>query len=117
MEKIVSSAILDDAKVDEGQLRVEALRDLEDPHLRALERRLYRAEKQVSRLRQGTVRGNQGPVLAGRSRCLVSRTDPGAGRAHRDWVDQPPTPDQFVVYSGPNGINDFGRSLLDELRV
>jgi len=38
LSKIVSAAILDDARVDETQLLVMALRDLEGPHVRALTR-------------------------------------------------------------------------------
>lgn len=41
---VISEAVLDDARVDESLLYVQALRDLDAPHLRALER-IARAEE------------------------------------------------------------------------
>jgi len=38
LSKLVTAAILDDARVDEAQLLILALRDLEGPHIRALTR-------------------------------------------------------------------------------
>ena len=38
LARAIAAAVLDDAKVDESHLYTEALRDLDAPHLRALER-------------------------------------------------------------------------------
>lgn len=47
LARLISAAVLDDAKVDESLLFVLALRDLDGPHLRALER-LRRAQDEVA---------------------------------------------------------------------
>jgi hypothetical protein len=45
LARLISAAVLDDAKVDEGLLFVLALRNLDGPHLRALEAMIRAAEK------------------------------------------------------------------------
>jgi hypothetical protein len=47
LARLISAAVLDDAKVDESLLFVLALRDLDGPHLRALER-LRRAQDEAA---------------------------------------------------------------------
>jgi hypothetical protein len=113
LARVIGTAVLDDAKVEDGQLLVQALRELDAPHLRALEaiRRAY---------------DGAGPVEPGDER----------GRAARDAALSAVTQDMSVplratlVRTGTvdlnkgffgnsdivDGLTEFGRTLLNDLR-
>jgi hypothetical protein len=112
LARIVAAAVLDDARVDAATLFVLALRDLDAPHLRALER-MRRAEDSVER-QDGVTRLNDAEVT--KAVRQVSEVEPDAvnsalvraGVAHivgSSWGGQPV----------PGMISDFGRDLLHYL--
>lgn len=113
LARVIASAVLDDAQVDSATLIVLALRDLDAPHLRALER-IKRAEDSVER-RDGVTRLNDADVT--QAVREVSAAEPDAvnsalvrtGVAHivgSSWGGQPM----------PAMISDFGRDVLHYLR-
>lgn len=114
LARVVANAVLDDAKVDESELIVQALRDLDGPHLRTLER-IRHAEDTADRdprwgistrseARSGAVREagdlESAPVIA-----VLIRTGTviqGAVPGDRDRL-------------GINSVSPFGRALLTDL--
>lgn len=102
LAKVVSAAILDDAALDGAQLRVEALRDLDAPQIRALERlqRLLNEHKEENDAYHAAVQqvwdSEPHPVRAALTRNGVAFT--------------PSAPDTHGF-----GITNFGQSLLWEL--
>jgi hypothetical protein len=103
---VVSAAILNDAALDAAQLRVEALRDLDVPQIRALERlqRLlneYKEEKEESAYCDEAVQ-------------QVWASEPQSIRAALARTGVAFTSRVAHVYA-IEGINEFGQSLLWEL--
>lgn len=116
--RVVAAAVLDDAKVEDGQLLVQAVRELDAPHVRALEaiRRAYDgdvmrdpaqpvpddAEEHERKLRQSAAQAATGgmpdPVHAALVRTGTVRT--------------------AATYDGGlaiTNVSPFGRTLLDDL--
>lgn len=103
LAKVVSAAILDDTNLDEAQLRVEALRDLDAPQIRALERlqRLLNEHKEENDAYYAAVQqvwaSEPHPIRAALIRTGVAFT----------------FPENYGL--GVDGITEFGQSLLWEL--
>jgi hypothetical protein len=100
LARVVANAVLDDAKVDESELIVQALRDLDGPHLRALER-LRHAEDSAH------------------------TDDAGKSAAVQEAAKQEPAPIRAVLsgtgavipapFGGIFRVSPFGRTLLTDL--
>ncbi len=106
--RVVGAAVLDDAKVEEGQLLVQALRELDAPHLRGLEavRRVCDSQQPA----EVTGDSRQAHQLACKQ-AGESLPDPGKGALVR-------TGTLFVdtgVMSPPTEVTRFGRALLADL--
>jgi hypothetical protein len=99
LARVVANAVLDDAKVDESELIVQALRDLDGPHLRALER-LRQAEDSA-------------------------HTDNEKSAAVQEAAKEEPAPIRAVLsatgavtpapFGGIFRVSPFGRTLLTDL--
>lgn len=114
LARLISAAVLDDAKVDESLLFVLALRDLDGPHLRALER-LRRAQDEagaktyehyqdrasgMQKAVSGAAAEEHEAVLAALVKWDVARV-------------------MGMTYGGaliPGEVSPFGLALLDHLR-
>jgi len=100
---VVSAAILDDAALDGAQLRVGALRDLDAPQIRALERVqcLLNEHKEENEAHYAAVRqvweSEPHPIRAALIRTGVAFT---LGNTYGSQIE---------------GITEFGQSLLWEL--
>lgn len=114
LAKVVAKAVLDDAEVEPGQLLVQAFRDLDAPHLRALAR-LRNAEDAATAV---NIDGETRDVRSDR----ISDAVLNAGRAEptpilaaliRTGVIYPAT----LVGGGvaAHGVSEFGRRLLADL--
>jgi hypothetical protein len=114
LARVIAAAVLDDAHVDEATLVVHALRDLDAPHIRALER-MRRAEDSVQR-QDGVTRLNDAEVT--QAVRQVSDAEPDAvnttlvrtGVAHvvgSSYGGQPV----------PGMVSDFGRLVLEYVRT
>ncbi|MFA9444454.1 hypothetical protein [Egicoccus sp. AB-alg6-2] len=108
MADAVSRAVLDTARVDEGQLIIAALSDLDVPHLRELEafrRRADAAEPDrqdaAARMIETSTSGMISPIEAALMRhgCIWSTSLSVLGGSTTHW-----------------GVTGFGRALLDELQ-
>ena len=113
LARVVAAAVLDDAQVDEATLVVQALRDLDAPHIRALER-MRRAEDSVQR-QDGVTRLNDADVtnavrqVADAEVDAVNTTLVRTGVAHvvgSSYGGQPV----------PGMVSDFGRLVLKYLQ-
>lgn len=107
LAKVISAAMLDDGKVDGAQLRVEALRDLDVPQIRALEQLRRLADEHAGAQDEAYHRAVQAvyadappPIRAALTRTGVAFGRTGGGGYGSSYAE---------------GINDFGRSLLEEL--
>lgn len=114
LARLISAAVLDDAKVDESLLFVLALRDLDGPHLRALERlrraqdevraRTFEREEERDSIAQKAVReaakDEHEVVLAALVKCDAARA------MGRTWGGP-------LI---PGEVSAFGVALLDYLR-
>jgi DNA primase len=111
--RIISAAVLDDAKIEEAQLRTIALRDLEAPHIRALERiaRAMDYEQEAIDAGEGEVDG-----VTDAFRAVVSREPApvietllrtGLITSYSKWLD----------FHQVGRVTEFGRALLDDLRA
>lgn len=111
--RVVGRAVLDDAKVDESELFVFALREMDAPHARALEelRRLEEAGE------HRTPEGPYKPERVSEELSEASRTyaTPVVSTLVRIGVVLPATVagGGVAVYA----LSDFGRALLEELRA
>jgi hypothetical protein len=103
LAKVVSAAVLNDAKLDGAQLRVEALRDLDAPQIRALER--------LQRLLNEHTEKNEA-YYAAVHEVWASEPDPIRAALIRTGVAF--TFNASYGY-GVDGITEFGQSLLWEL--
>lgn len=103
LAKVISAAMLDDDKVDGAQLRVEALRDLDVPQIRALE--------QLRRFSDQHPGDAYSPGVQAIYRALPA---PIRAALTRTGVAFEPSEQDTYGYS-VDGINDFGRGLLEEL--
>jgi hypothetical protein len=103
LAKVVSAAVLNDAKLDGAQLRVEALRDLDAPQIRALER--------LQRLLNEHTEKNEA-YYAAVHEVWASEPDPICAALIRTGVAF--TFNASYGY-GVDGITEFGQSLLWEL--
>jgi hypothetical protein len=103
LAKVVSAGILNDAALDGAQLRVEALRDLDVPQIRALER--------LRRLLNEHEEENEA-YYAAVHQVFASEPDPICAALIRTGV-------AFMFNAsygyGYDGITEFGQSLLWEL--
>lgn len=114
LARVITAAVLDDARVDESALFVAALRDLDAPHLRALERML-RAEDSVER-QEGVTRLNDADVTAAVRTVAEGEHDAVNTALIRAGV-------AFSVGSLYGGlevagmVSDFGRRLLAYVRA
>ena len=105
LAKVVSAAILDDDALDGAQLRVEALRDLDIPQIRALER--------LKRLLDQQGEENDAYHMAVQQ-AWKDEPHPIRAALTRTGVAFAPSPRDTYGFS-VDGITDFGRSLLAEL--
>lgn len=113
LAKVVTAAVLDDAKVDESALCVAALRDLDAPHLRALER-ITRAEDSVAR-QDGVTRVNDAEVTKAVRAVMEGEHDAVHTALIRAGVAFP----VGRSWGGPEAVgmvSDFGRTLLAYIR-
>lgn len=118
MARVVARATEDDARIDEADLLITALRDLDAPHFRALER--IRTAEDEARRRvedEGTPENTSEPSIVADVVRQVSGDEPEPIRSAliRTGVAIPAT-----VYGGGIVIyrlSDFGRKLLDDLRA
>jgi hypothetical protein len=106
LAKVIANAILDDAKVEESQLIAQALRDIDTPHIRALER-FHRAEKDSP---SGRATDNEEAM----TRINANEPTPVLAVLIHTGVAVPATlvGGGVAIYA----ISDFGRALLDHLR-
>lgn len=107
MAKVAANAVLDQARIDESRLVIDALRDLDGPHIRALARL---ADADAARS-PATSEGGTGDF----SKAVGAEHDAVlAGLLRHGLVLQNTT------YDGPqviSGVSKFGHSLLDQLGV
>lgn len=116
--RVVARATEDDARIDEADRLITALRALDSPHFRALER--IRIAEDESRHRveaEGTPESKSESSIVGDAVREVSGDEPEPIRSVliRTGVAVPAT-----VYGGGiviYRISDFGRKLLDDLRA
>lgn len=131
LARVVINAAQDESRVDETALVVQTLRELDAPHIRALER--IRAAYDHATLPEDDRRAIEQSVGPGpdRERELRARTLDARQRASTAASTQEPTPVAIALsrvgaiasigMSFGNGlasgsITEFGRALLDELR-
>lgn len=126
--RLISAAVLDDAKVDEGLLFVLALRNLDGPHIRALEA-MRRAVEKVDAEGLGRDERGYGPSSAERSANSI------AAQVRNDLAGTPRAVSAGLVREGlirsrgtwdsvgrdgdkweNHELTAFGRALLDHLR-
>ena len=105
LAKVVSAAILNDAALDGAQLRVEALRDLDVPQIRALER--------LQRLLNDHNEEND-DYHAAVQQAWASEPHPIRAALTRTGVAFTPSARDTYGYA-VDGITEFGQSLLWEL--
>lgn len=108
LAQVLADAVLDDAKVEESQLITQALRDLDAPHIRALER-IRLASDTVAQLPEPEKERSEVVLAAGRA-----EPTPVIAVLIRVGAVEPAT-----IFGGGHGvhdISDFGRNLLDALR-
>ena len=112
LARTVAAAALDKAKVDESQLCVEALRDLDGPHIAALAR-LETVDDECRRGEPGTPTHQQY-----RTRLIpVWFGEPLAVRAALVRTGVAIEPSMTLMASHiPEGISEFGRKILTDLR-
>lgn len=108
LARVLAEAVLDDAKVEEGQLITQALRELDGPHIRALERIRIAADTLVDRPER-----ERESAEAVRSAGQAEPT-PVVAVLIRTGVVEPAT-----LFGGGHAVHDitnFGRNLLAALR-
>ena len=110
LSRVVGAAVLDDAKVEDGQLLVQALRELDAPHVRGLE--------MVRRVTDEP----QPEDVTGDSRQARQRACKAAGESLPDPVRAAlvRTGTLFLdsgVMSLPTHVTGFGRALPADLRA
>lgn len=128
LARLISGAVLDDAKVDEGLLFVLALRNLDGPHIRALEA-MRRAVEKVDAEKLGPDERGYGPSSAERYANSIAaqvqndlaRTPlavcaglvrEGLIRSRGTWDSAGRGRDLWETHE----VTAFGRELLDHLR-
>ena len=114
MARVIAAAVLDDARVEEGQLLVFALRDLDAPHVRAL-----------ARLWEAQAGADPGPsaILAERKEVISNAVSAAAAREpgpvivalHR--VDAVRATGLTIGGVGTGEVTEFGQLLLEDLRA
>lgn len=114
--RLINQAVLDDAETDNAELMVGILRQIDGPHVRALEA-IRRAELAAEEA------GEVEPVAEGAERPIVPRIEE-AGRRQphpvRRLLDSLGLVDSAATYGGGpliTGTSQFGRELLDDLRA
>lgn len=121
LSKVVINAALDDARVDEGVLIEQAIRELEAPHLRAMARidaawKGRRVEEQDRLRYPGQTDDQLLPSLQGEAayEAGLREPDPVIATLVRAGVAAPATLIGGGI--GVHKITTFGRSLLAELQ-
>lgn len=108
LARVLAAAVLDDARVEEAQLITQALRELDAPHIRALER-IRLAADTLDDLPERERKEAQAVLSAGRAEPV-----PVVAVLVRTGVVEPAT--LFGGGHAVHDITDFGRNLLDALR-
>lgn len=114
--RVVTQAVLDDARVDETVLRIGVLSQIDAPHARCLEA-VHRAEEDAAEA------GEIEPRAEGADRAIVQRIAE-AGKAHPAAVVAAlaslgllEAGSAFGANAIVKGLTPFGASLLEELRL
>lgn len=125
LSRVISAAVLDDAKVDEALLVVLALRELDAPHLRVLER-MRRAEDDVlgRDLSEFSSESHEeaGAKMARENAANRAVVDAGSGVpvVLLETLTRTGVAHQLgMSYGGPTcpgTVSNFGRLVLDNLR-
>ena len=109
---MVTAVVLDDARVDDSHLKVQALRELDAPHLRALER--------VRRAEDSAPPADDEDGQPERRRVLDEATD-DLPAPLRSALVRCGTVVQNKGFFGSadliDGLTPFGRTLLEDLRM
>lgn len=125
LSRVISAAVLDDARVDEALLVVLALRDLDAPHLRVLEK-MRRVQDDVLR-RDLSEFANESDGEAGAetarnkaaTRAVVAATSEAPVVLLETLTRTGVAHQVGMTYGGPvcpGRVSDFGRLVLDDLR-
>lgn len=126
LSRVISAAVLDDAKVDEALLIVLALRDLDAPHLRVLEK-MRRVEDDVL----ARDLAEFGEAQNGQEHAQSDRESAAHGAVRASTEGVPVALLESLVRTGvahelgmsyggpmvPATVSSFGRTLLDDLRT
>jgi len=111
LARVVAESVLDEAKVEDAQLLVQALRDLDAPHIRALER-IRRAEDGAETPDVSREEGARSDAA-----CAAGQKEPTAVIAALVRTGTVTPASTFFGGGGLiSGVTDFGRSLLADLR-
>lgn len=115
LAKVVSQAVLDDAKIDEAALIVDALAQIDAVHVRALEA-IHRAEVEA----KGS--GEMGPVARGAEKPLtapvreVTECLPGPVLRKRESEGLVSGSLTWDGLGHISGLTSFGEKILEDLR-
>lgn len=120
LAQVVSAAILDDARVDESALIAQALRDLEAPHFRALER-IRRQQDTPPPDRSGEPPPEGWPSNHQSVIDLVKQENDAVMAALLRTGTLTQVVGELILGIGGEvvvtGLSDFGRALLDDIRA